>query len=520
METIEGTDYFELANWLKNARTAIKREDYEGENNKDEAYQEALIEHFRAWEEYYRENEDFLENSEGYKKALALLALEQTVLKGIGLRIGNGKKEIFLDYEEAFKMGFMTVADIRKKKETYVDAYRKLLEELYSEVFEEQEDVEGLRRFVCEILNFHRQYEVYQLEIEDPDILKKIKACKDMKKLKQHVKDYCKSSAHRRLGENLELLPIDKISMEKFIEKLNEHELAKQTYYNYKNNDTEIGKKFFINLILFLGLSKNEAETLLMKEGFSLESSLRRAEQLTWQCIKLGTGREFLVEIVGSRTQINLDRRLFQNSMPSLAYLIFYKEQTEEQQEKLVVRYRKNLEKVEEAMLKFEVKQDKKLEFYIEKARTLQLKLSRLSNQKGELKLLEWYLETEEEKKRQIEAEIFLMGWVLDTTRIPQLDMGIKEIKKELLRLEKEEENKLLRFKELEEKIEELERRQYELKDLYPYYVSKEHYVNQEHKKYYDQIERFRFTLQDVQNYFKKELREDREIYLNKLLNT
>ncbi len=505
-EDLEKKDVFEIADWLKKVRMTIKKEDFEGSNSQEKDYQEALLKHFEEWREH-QERESKFYDSEIFSKANILLALEKTCFKDLLLILEGKKKEWKVTYDEALNLGLLNLSQVQKYKSLTVDKYMEALESLDNN--EEITSIRHLREEVCKIVDLHKTHTIIQVYFEDIDVLKNIKNYTDLKKYK------VKHNYEIEIGEGGTETTVQLLGL------LDESEIAKQTYYNYKNTEkeTEIGKKFFINLGLFLALSKLQLEPLMNREGYTLEYSQKISDQIVWQCIMLGTGRDFMAELLNLRFTLSIDKRDFQNRMPSLAFIAYYSKQTKEKQKDLHTIYQKALEATEDKIRLFFEKINEKIASSEKRLKRFEEKNQKLEEEKWKIKAIQYQIVKTDEEKENIVNEAINEGWALEEVSSDLIEnrfLDLSYVEEYLERIKGQQENNNILIKEEENKILDILNREYEIKDLFTNYKSRERYT-EEVQRYIDIIERFRFTVHDIKTYLGKK-KADREIYLNHLL--
>ena len=500
-EDLTGKTDIEIADWLRKARKPRRI------GNQTE--KEMLVEHMQKWEEHYKKYKKSLYDSKAFKRAVIILSIEKTIFKEIEVIIkGKGKKKrgYRLSCEEVINVGIMELSQVQKLKEKEVDVYVGKVDDLMDDIYDTETSLEMIKQGVNQLIEHFKKY--YRIEIELPTT-KHIKTIDDlMRQLRQQE--------YEIISEPYE----NQISKRELIEILGEEHIRKQRYYDYLNLNRTLEKDFFVNVGHFLAFDLEELGYFLETEGYSLENSKKENEKIMAQCFRLGTGRELMEQLL--RTIQSIDQRLYSNRLPNLAYVVYYYNQVEEEKKKIKTLYDRAWKRVDDKIIRLYEKEISKYEVMEDKKRKLEQQLEEVRKDYAEALTGLYNTTLVENEKVLIREQLMARGYFIDENGEESREITKSEYKYKCKRLLNKEDNLIHLHKDILNKIEEINNKEYDIKDIFPHYVSKDYdspktKKDKERIEYIDKTERFKITYKELTEYIQAFNREDREKLVIKL---
>lgn len=500
-EDLTGKTDFEIADWLRKARQ-LKRIGNQTEK-------EMLVEHMQKWEEHYKKYKKSLYDTKAFKRAVIILAVEKTIFKEIEVLIkGKGKKKrgYKLSCEEVINFGIMELSQIQSLKEKEVDIYVGKVEELMDDIYDTETTLEFIKQGVNQLIEHFRKY--YQIEIDLSEI-EHIKTVEDlMRELSQQE--------YEIISEPYE----NQIAKRELLEILDEEHIRRQRYYNYLKVHNTLEKDFFVTLGHFLAFNLEDLGYLLETEGYSLENSKKDNEKIMVQCFRLGTGRELMEHLLQTIQSVN--KRLYSNRLPNLAYVFYYHNQTEDEKKKIKTLYDRAWEKVDDKLIRLYEKEMRKHEAMEDRKSKLEQQLEEVEKDYIEVLIGMHHTMSNEDEKGLIREQLMARGYFIDEGEEKSRDITESEYRYKCERLLNKKDNLIKLHQDILNKIKDDTNKKYDIKHIFPHYISKDYDLpktkkDKERIEYIEKTEQFKITYKELTEYMQALKREDREKFVIKL---
>lgn len=278
---IKSMNYMELADWLIECRTLIKRENYDTYEN----YIDAVAGFCEEWEAFYQQHEatygrNSVFHSEKFKKALLFSQLKN-------------RYQIQLDFGE----------DIM---DCSIDEIKNLGQSIFVQptIKEIQQDFDSMYIYIHNIIKTEDGFKERLHDIISSQLFNmlriRVRAFKDNGK-------QIKASSYKEALELCEKESQYTLTFDKKTKKVgyykafSEYNISISVYADYispNNCEQEFNKKLFINLAFILCLGKTDAEKFLNYNGHTITHKTRQFDVICEKAFRIGFSREYVIALI------------------------------------------------------------------------------------------------------------------------------------------------------------------------------------------------------------------------------
>lgn len=298
-EDIERMNSVQIAEWIKECRNAVRKTD-----NKEE-YLRKVKKFTDEWYIHYEENKNTFYDKPKFKTALLSLAVPSAEVMAI-INGVNQSVDVFNFQTANTHYPFITSLDnivkeeqrianveyIKKATECFAsknkDNYRTLLDDLIKIHLRKKTAVQ-IKKLNGVNINSYKSYD------ELMDSIEKVKNYKteivQIKTTKEGKVFYNKD------GLELETRYI-KIGYQ---ERFKEYGISKSVYNSFLSEnyyEKDYDKKMFVNIGFLLSLPFSMLNTLLTYNGYSLDKSTKKFDEIIDRAFKIGFGRNLAIDLI------------------------------------------------------------------------------------------------------------------------------------------------------------------------------------------------------------------------------
>lgn len=289
----------QIAEWIKACRTEIKRIDNKAE------YLQAIKNFTDEWYRHYEENKEIFYDKPKFKTALLSLAVPSAEIMAV-INGVNQSVDIYKFQTSNTHYPFISSADkilkaeqrtanmeyVQKATECFAsknkDNYRTLLDDLIKIHLRKKTAVQ-IKKLNGVHINSYKSYD------ELMDTIEKVKNYKNeiiqIEATKEGKVFYNKDGIE--LGTR-----IIKIGYQ---ERFKEYGISKSVYNSFLSEnyyEKDYDKKMFVNIGFLLSLPFSMLNTLLSYNGYSLDKSTKKFDEIIDRAFKIGFGRDIAIDLI------------------------------------------------------------------------------------------------------------------------------------------------------------------------------------------------------------------------------
>lgn len=298
-DDIENMSRLELADWIKQCQTFLDRTRYD---NKRE-YLDTVKDFTDEWTRHYEEHKDFYGKAK-YKTALLSLAVpsaevytlfdsKNQPLDIMRFQTPNTHSPFITDLGDRLQKADKRDLELYIKKVTecfsarYKSVYKEKLDEIIKKHLTKKSVIQ-LKKLNGKNINSYESYDELIKDIEDIKNYKVKIIDVETTKIVDFYDRYhaCIDDRYIKIG---------------YQEQFKENGISKTVYSKFLSKQTweqDFDKKFFINLGFLLSLPYSMLNTLLSYNGYSLNASTRKFDEIMDRAFKIGFGRDLAIDLI------------------------------------------------------------------------------------------------------------------------------------------------------------------------------------------------------------------------------
>ena len=292
------SSYAEIAEWIKSCRQTVKRDVFDD----NVRYLQTVSDFANEWIKHYEENRAFYQKPK-FKAALLSLAVPTA---GLYALLGGKNQPITTGYQTAnthypFIAAAQKILDFEQRRavDCYVGkicecfsrrnkaCYKLLLDDIIKNYLTKKIAVQ-IKKLNGKKINEYKSYDELIKDIENTDNFK-VEIVKNKKYNTFDIK--CQQT-------NEIITRTVKVGYQKQFVDFGISKTVYDEYISKQFCEKEFGKKLFVNIGFLLSLPFSYMNTLLAYNGFSLDESTRKFDEIIDRAFKIGFGRDMAIDLI------------------------------------------------------------------------------------------------------------------------------------------------------------------------------------------------------------------------------